>query len=164
MRRILSVVTLFTLVVVAIGATAQQPTQISPKLREVIDQMKVYAAGKPGLSNRIPQGSFYYKWIQNPPPGYEKAYFKFAELTKGEKFLTLSLSRRTPAGVELVMLNDKDMNGAVEDAYKATGRTLTDADRAINTSPDKLKIPVTPEMQSTWNAMLDELKWELHSN
>ena len=164
MRRILSIVTAFTLLAVAMGATAQQPTQISPKLREVIDQMKIYAAGKPGLSNRIPQGSFYYKWIQSPPPGYEKAYFKFAELNKGEKFLTLSLSRKTSAGVELVMLNDKDMNGTVEDAYKATGRTLTDADRAINASPDKLKIPVTPEMVAHWNAMLDELKWELKSN
>ena len=62
------------------------------------------------------------------------------------------------------MLNDKDMNGTVEDAYKATGRTLTDADKAITTSPDKLKIPVTPEMVANWNAMLDELKWELKSN
>lgn len=163
MRRILSIVTGFTLVAAALAATAQ-PTQVSPKLKDVIDQMKAYAATKPGLSSKIPQGSFYYKWIQNPPPEYEKAYFKFAELNKGEKFLTLSLSRRTSAGVELVMLNDKDMNGNVEEAYKATGRNLTDADRAINTSPDKLRVAVTPEMQTTWHAMLDELKWELKSN
>lgn len=165
MRRILSIAAIVTLAAVAPGATAQQqPTQISPKLKDVVDQMKAHASSKPGLLTRIPQGSFYYKWIQSPPPEYDKAFFKYADLTKGEKFLTLSLSRKTPAGVELLMLNDKDMNGAVEDAYKATGRTLAEADKAINTSPEKLKVAVTPEMQTTWNAMIEEIKWELKSN
>jgi len=165
MRRILSIVTVFTLSAVALAATAQQQaTEISPKLKEVIGQMKAYVATKPGLSSRIPQGTFYYKWLQSPPPDFEKAYFKFAELNVGKKFLTLSLIRKTSAGVELIILNDMDMNGNVEEAYKATGRTLADADRAITISSDKLKIPVTPEMIANWNAMLDELKWELKSN
>jgi hypothetical protein len=165
MRRILSIVTVFTLIAVALAATAQQQaTEISPKLKEVVGQMKAYAATKPGLSSKIPQGTFYFKWLQSPPPDFDKAYFKFAELNVGKKFLTLSLIRKTSAGVELIILNDIDMNGSIEEAYKATGRTLQDADRAITTSSDKLKIPVTPEMIANWNAMLDELKWELKSN
>ncbi len=164
MRRILSVVTVFTLVALALGATAQQPTQVSPKLREVLDQMKAYASSKPGLVNKIPQGTFYFKWLQSPPPGYEKAFFQYTDLNVGKKFLYLKLGRKTPAGLELLVLTDIDLYGIVGEAYKATGRTLADADRAINASPQKLKIPVTPEMQATWNAMIDELKWELKSN
>lgn len=165
MRRILSIVTVFTLIAVAMGATAQQqPTQVSPKLREVVDQMKAYAAAKPSMISKIPQGTFYFKWLQSPPPDFDKAFFKLAELNVGKKFLTLSLIRKTSAGVELLILSDNDMNGSVEDAYKATGRTLADADRAITTSSDKLKIQLTPEMIANWNAMLDELKWELKSN
>ncbi len=165
MRRILSIVAVFTLLAVALAATAQQQaSEISPKLKEVVGQMKAYAATKAGLSSRIPQGTFYYKWLQSPPPDFEKAYFKFAELNVGKRFLTLSLIRKTSAGVELIILNDNDMNGSIEEAYKTTGRTLADADRAITTSSDKLKIPVTPEMIANWNAMLDELKWELKSN
>lgn len=165
MRRILSIVTVFTLIAVALGAAAQQQTTpVSPKLKEVLDQMKAYAAGKPGMSSKIPQGTFYFKWLQSPPPDFEKAYFKLGELNVGKKFLTLNLIRKTSAGVELIILNDNDMNGTVEEAYKATGRTLADADRAITTSSDKLKIPVTPEMITNWTAMIDELKWELKSN
>jgi len=165
MRRIFSIATVFTLIAVAMGATAQQqPTQVSPKLREVVDQMKAYAAAKPSMISKIPQGTFYFKWLQSPPPDFDKAYFKFAELNVGKKFLTLSLIRKTSAGVELIILNDNDMNGSIEEAYKATGRTLADADRAITTSSDKLKIPVTPEMIANWTAMLEQLKWELKSN
>ncbi len=164
MRRILSTLSVFTLVAVALGAVAQQTPQVSPKLKEVADQMKAYAAGKPGMSSRIPQGSFYFKWLQSPPPDFDKAYFKLGELNVGKKFLTLNLIRKTSAGVELMILNDNDMNGTVEEAYKATGRTLSDADRAITTSSEKLKVPVTQEMISNWNAMVDELKWELKSN
>ncbi len=161
MRRTLAIATAFTLFAVAFAATAQQPGPISPKIKDVVDQMKAYAASKPGLSSKIPQGTFYFKWIQSPPPDFEKAYFKLGELNVGKKFLTLNLIRKTSAGVELVILNDIDMNGNVEEAYKATGRSLADADRAITVSSDKLKVAVTPEMQATWNAMIDELKWEL---
>lgn len=165
MHRILSIVTVITLLAVAPAAAAQQPgPEISPKLKEVVGQMKAYAATRPSLTSRIPQGTFYYKWLQSPPPDFEKAFFKFAELNVGKKFLTLNLIRKTPAGVELIILNDIDMNGNVEEVYKATGRTLADADRAITTSSDKLKIPLTQEMIANWNAMLDELKWELKSN
>jgi len=163
MRRILStVVAVGTLA--ALTAAAQQATQVSPKLKDAIDHMKAYAATKQGLISRTPQGTFYFKWIQSPPPDFEKAYFKLGELNVGKKFLTLNLIRKTAAGVELIILNDLDMNSNVEEAYKATGRTLADADRAISTSSEKLKVAVTPEMQSTWAAMLDELKWELKSN
>lgn len=163
MRRILSTVIPVGVLAVALTAAAQQ-TQISPKLKSAIDHMKEYAASKQGLVSRTPQGTFYFKWIQSPPPDFEKAYFKLGELNVGKKFLTLNLIRKTAAGVELVILNDLDMNSNVEEAYKATGRTLADADRAISTSSEKLKVPVTPEMQATWAAMLDELKWELKAN
>jgi len=165
MRRILSIVTVFTLIAAALGAAAQQtPTQVTPKLKDVLDQMKAYAASRPGMTSKIPQGTFYFKWLQAPPPDFEKAYFKFGELNVGKKFLSLNLIRKTSAGVELVILNDNDMNGSVEEAYKATGRTLADADRAITTSSEKLKVPVTPDMITNWNAMVEELRWELKSN
>lgn len=164
MRRILATVITICVLAVALVATAQQPPQVSPKLKDVIDHMKEYAATRQGLVSKTPQGTFYFKWIQSPPPDYEKAFFKVGELNVGKKFISLNLIRKTSTGVELIILNDMDMNANVEEAYKATGRTLADADRAISTSADKLKVPVTPDMQSTWAAMLDELKWELKAN
>ena len=165
MRRILSIVTVFTLIAAALGAAAQQtPTQVTPKLKDVLDQMKAYAASRPGMTSKIPQGTFYFKWLQAPPPDFEKAYFKFGELNVGKKFLCLKLLRKTPGGDEVTVLNDNNMSSTVEEAYRATGRTYADADRAIQTSQDKLKIAITPEMNATWAAMLEELKWELRSN
>jgi hypothetical protein len=164
MRRILATVITICVLAVALVATAQQAPQVSPKLKDVIDHMKEYAATRQGLVSKTPQGTFYFKWIQSPPPDYEKAFFKVGELNVGKKFISLNLIRKTSAGVELIILNDMDMNASVEEAYKATGRTLADADKAISTSSEKLKVPVTPEMQATWAAMLDELKWELKAN
>jgi hypothetical protein len=165
MRRFLGAAFVIPLLALGLVMSAQQQAQqVSPKLKGIIDSMKENAATKQGLVSRTPQGTFYFKWIQNPPPGFEKAFFQLGELNKGTRFLSLKLVRRTSAGVELIVLNDTDMNSIPEDAYKATGRTLQDADRAISTSSDKLKIPVTPEMVSHWTAMLDELKWELKAN
>jgi hypothetical protein len=161
MRRIPGAVIVISALAFSLLASAQQPPQISPKLKGVVESMKAYAGSKPGLVSRIPQGTFYFKWIQSPPAEFEKAYFKLGELNKGTKFLSLNLIRRTPAGVELVVLNDIDMNSNIEEAYRATGRTLQDADRAIAMSSEKLKIPVTPAFIDYWNAMIDELKWEL---
>jgi len=149
---------------VALAASAQQPQQVAPKLKDVVEHMKQYATSHQGLTSRTPQGVFYFKWIHNPPQGYEKAYFKLGELNKGMRFLTLNLIRKTSSGVELVILNDLDMNSSPEEAYKATGRTLGDADRAIATSSDKLKTAVTPELLTIWAAMLDEMKWELKAD
>lgn len=164
MRRNARTLLVAPLLAVSLAASAQVAQEVSPKLKGVIDSMKQYAASKQGLISRTPQGTFYFKWIQNPPQGFEKAFFKLGELNKGIRFLSLNLIRRTPAGVELMILNDSDMNSNPNEAYKATGRTLSDADRAISTSAAKLKIPVTPEMLSHWAAMIDELKWELKAN
>jgi len=164
MRRILTTVITVSILAAALVATAQQAPQVSPKLKEVVERMKAYASANPKFVNRTPQGAFYFKWIQTPPPEYQKAFFQLGELNVGKKFLSLKLVRQTSAGVELLVLNDNDMNGNIREAYRATGRTLSDADRAITTSSDKLKVPVTPEMMANWSAMLDELKWELKAN
>lgn len=164
MRRNVRTLLVAPLLAVSLAASAQVAQQVSPKLKGVVDSMKEYAASKQGLVSRTPQGTFYFKWIQNPPPGFEKAFFQLGELNKGTRFLSLKLVRRTSAGVELIVLNDTDMNSSPEEAYKATGRTLQDADRAISTSSEKLKTTLTPEMLSHWAAMLDELKWELKAN
>lgn len=148
----------------AFAASAQQPPQVSPKLKDVVEHMKTYAASRPGLVSRTAQGTSTFKWIGNPPQGYEKAFFQLIELNVGKKFLSLKLVRKTAAGVELLVLNDNDMNGSVEEAFRATGRTLQDADAAVRTSSDKLKTAVTPEMTTIWGAMLDELKWELKAD
>jgi hypothetical protein len=161
MSRIRKTVVVVSALTFSLLASAQQSPQTSPKLRGVVESMKAYAGSKQGLMTRTPQGTFYFKWIQSPPPEFEKAYFKLGELNKGTRFLSLNLIRKTSAGVELVVLNDVDMNANIEEAYKATGRTLQDADRAIMMSSDKLKISVTAEMINHWVAMLDELKWEL---
>ncbi|HUM03601.1 MAG TPA: hypothetical protein VL084_15025 [Thermoanaerobaculia bacterium] len=164
MRRILTTFITVSILGGALVAAAQQAPQISPKLKEVVDRMKAYATANPKFVNRTAQGAFYFKWIQSPPPEYQKAFFQLGELNVGKRFLSLKLIRQTSAGVELLVLNDSDMNGSIEEAYKATGRTLADADRAMTTSSDKLKIPVTPEMTASWSAMLDELKWELKAD
>lgn len=164
MRRNVRTLLVAPVLAVSLATSAQVAQEVSPKLKGVVESMKAYAASNRGLVNRTPQGTFYFKWIQNPPPGYEKAFFQLGELNKGTRFLSLKLVRKTSAGVELTVLNDLDMNSSPEDAYKATGRTLSDADRAISTSAAKLKIEVTPEMRSQWAAMLDELKWELKAN
>ncbi len=161
MRRISGAVVVLAALSLTFALSAQQTPQISPKLKDVVDHMKQYAASHQGLVSRTASGASYFKWIQNPPPDYEKAYFQLIELNIGKKFLSLKLVRKTSAGTELTVLNDNDMNAGVEEAYRATGRTLADADRAIQTSQDKLKTTLTPEMRSTWDAMLDELKWEL---
>jgi hypothetical protein len=161
MRRTIVVLSAFTLAVGLI-ASAQQPQTVSPKLRGVLDSMKAYAESKHNV-NRTPQGTFYFKWLMSPPPEFEKAYFKLGELNKGTKFLSLQLIRKTPAGVELIVLNDVDMNNAVEDAYKATGKTYQEADRNIGVAPDKMKVAVTPEMAQHWAAMIEELRWELRA-
>ncbi len=161
MRRIPGAVVILATLFLTFALSAQQPPQISPKLKDIVDHMKQYAATHQGLTSRSPQGTSYFKWIQNPPPNYDKAYFQLIELNIGKKFLSLKLVRKTAGGTELTVLNDSDMDADVEDAYRATGRTLADADRAIQTSQDKLKTPVTPEMKSNWEAMLEEVKWEL---
>ena len=159
MRRCGGAILITLAVSCALVASAQQ--QVSPKLKDVVDRMKAYAASNPKFVNRTPQGAFYFKWIQNPPAEYQKAFFQLGELNIGKKFLSLKLVRPTSAGVELLVLNDNNMDGSPEEAFKATGRTLQDADHAMTTSSDKLKIAVTPEMVTYWTAMLDELKWEL---
>jgi len=164
MRRILALAAALSVLALTGSAGAQQPTQVSPKLKDTLDHMKEYAATKQGLISRTPQGTVYYKWIQSPPPGFEKAYFQLIELNVGKKFLCLKLLRKTPGGDEVTVLNDNNMSSTVEEAYRATGRTYADADRAIQISQDKLKIAITPEMNATWAAMLEELKWELRSN
>jgi len=158
MRRILS--TIITLCILAVPLTAAAQ-QASPKLTDTIEHMKSYAAAKQGLVSRTAQGTTYYKWIQSPPPGVEKAFFQLIEMNTGRKFLCLKLLRKTAAGSEVTVLNDNNLSSTVEEAFRATGRTYADADRAIQTSQDKVRVPVTPEMHATWAAMLDELKWEL---
>ncbi len=160
MRRTAVVVLSAIALAVGLIAPAQQPQTVSPKLRGVLDSMKAYAETKNNV-NRTPQGNFYFKWLMSPPPEFEKAYFKLGELNKGTKFLSLALLKKTPGGVELIVLNDVDMNNAVEEAYKATGKNLQEADKAIGVAPDKTKVTVTPEMAHYWTAMIDELKWEL---
>jgi len=41
------------------------------------------------------------------------------------------------------------MNNAVEDAYKATGKTYQEADRVIGSAPDKSKSPSRRRWPST---------------
>ena len=161
MRRILS--TIITLCILAVPLTAAAQ-QASPKLTDTIEHMKSYAATKQGLVSRTAQGTTYYKWIQSPPPGVEKAFFQLIEMNTGRKFLCLKLLRKTAAGSEVTVLNDNNLSSTVEEAFRATGRTYADADRAIQTSQDKVRVPVTPEMHATWAAMLDELKWELKAD
>jgi len=158
-RTAIVVLSAFTLAV-GLPAFAQQPQTVSPKLRSVLDSMKAYAESRNNVT-RTPQGSFYFKWLMSPPPGFERAYFKLGELNKGTKFLSLALVKKTSGGVELIVLNDVDMNGGVEEAYRANGRNLQEADRAIGMAPDKSKVGVTSEMSHDWTAMIDELKWEL---
>ncbi len=160
MRRTAVVVLCAVALAVGLYASAQQPQTVSPKLRGVLDSMKAYAETKNNV-NRTPQGNFYFKWLMSPPPEFEKAYFKLGELSKGTKFLSLALIKKTPGGVELIVLNDVDMNNAVEEAYKATGKNLQDADKAIAMSTDKTKVAVTAEMVQYWGDMVEELKWEL---
>jgi hypothetical protein len=160
MRRTAVVVLSAVTLAVGLLASAQQPQTVSPKLRGVLDSMKAYAETKSNV-NRTPQGNFYFKWLMSPPPEFEKAYFKLGELSKGTKFLSLALLRKTPGGVELIVLNDVDMDNAVEEAYKSTGKNLQEADKAIAVNTDKTKVPVSPEMAQYWAAMIDELKWEL---
>lgn len=160
MRRTAVVVLSAIALAVGLFASAQQPQTVSPKLRGVLDSMKAYAESKNNV-NRTPQGNFYFKWLMSPPPEFERAYFKLGELSKGTKFLSLALLKKTPGGVELIVLNDVDMNNAVEEAYKSTGKNLQEADKAIATATDKTKVAVTPEMAHYWTAMIDELKWEL---
>jgi hypothetical protein len=138
--------------------------EISPKLKGVVDSMKRYAESHHGLMSRSSQGTSYFKWIQNPPQGYEKAFFQLTELNLGKKFLSLKLVRKTAGGVELTVLTDNDANGDLQEAFKATGRSLADADRTFTSSQNKLKTAVTPEMHKNWAAMLDELKWELKAD
>ena len=161
MRRILS--TIITLCILAVPLTAAAQ-QASPKLTDTIEHMKSYAATKQGLVSRTAQGTTYYKWIQSPPPGVEKAFFQLIEMNTGRRFLCLKLLRKTAAGSEVTVLNDNNLSSTVEEAFRATGRTYADADRAIQTSQDKVKVSVTPEMHATWAAMLDELKWELKAD
>jgi hypothetical protein len=152
------------LLALLLAPTAQLAQEVSPKLKGVVDSMKRYAESHHGLVSRSSQATSYFKWIQNPPPGYEKAFFQLIELNLGKRFLSLKLILRTAGGVELTVLNDSDMSSVPNQAYRATGRSLSDADRAIQTSQDKLKTAVTPEMQKNWAAMLDELKWELKAD
>ncbi len=161
MRRHLGTVLIGLITCVALAAFAQQP---APKLKDVVEHMKQFATSHGGLVSRMPQGTSYFKWIQNPPPGYEKAFFQLIELNIGKRFLSLKLVRKTPSGVELTVLSDNDLNGNIEEAYRATGRSLADADRAIQTSQDKLKTAVTPELVSKWTEGLDELKFELKAD
>jgi len=161
MRRIANAVLCAIALVAGLLASAQQTQTVSPKLRGIVDSMKAYAESKPQYMNRTPQGNFYFKWLMSPPPGFDKAYFKLGELNKGTKFLSLQLIRKTPAGVELTVLNDIDMNNVVEEAFKATGKNLQEADKAIGMAADKTRLAVTPEMAQNWAVMIDELRWEL---
>jgi len=149
----------------AVGAVASAGAsgpEIPAKYRATVAAMKAHAQATPGLVTRIPQGLIYFKWLQFVPPEYEKAYFKLGEIDKG-CFLALQLVRRGGAGVELLILCDQaPMNGIVEEAFRGSGRTLQEADRAINSNLTAAKVAVTPAMQQTFTTMLDELRFELN--
>jgi hypothetical protein len=137
-----------------------QAEELSPKARSLVASFKSAAEGKNQV-NRTQQGSFYFKWLQGPPVGWDKSYFKLGELVKGTHFLSLQLIRNTPQGVEMLVLNDAQLDLAVEEAFRGTGKTLADADKNIAYNTDKAKVPVTPEMASWFASMLDQLRWEL---
>jgi hypothetical protein len=134
--------------------------EMNARQKAMIQNMKSYAESKPGMVNRIQQGSFYFKWLQAAPPNWERAYFKLGELDKG-KFLSLQLTRKTPAGVELMIITDKDLSFVPVDAYRGFGKTMAEADKNISGSMEKSKIPITPELTNDYTMMIEELRVEL---
>ncbi len=143
-----------------IGAAAGQGQELNSQQKALLDSMKAFAQSKNNVQ-KTAQGTFYFKWLSSLPPDYEKAYFKLAELPNGSKMLFLSLLKKTGSGYELTTLVDKDANWTVDDAYKATGKTLAEADNNISKAPDKTKISITPEMHATYKAMLEQLKYDV---
>jgi hypothetical protein len=151
----------FAALSLAFGLSLPAPAEeLSPKTRNLVASFKSAAEGKNQV-NRTQQGSFYFKWLQSPPAEWDKAYFKLGELVKGARFLSLQLIRNTPQGVEMLVLNDAQLDLAVEEAFRGTGKTLADADKNIAYNTEKAKVPVTPEMANWFAAMLDELRWDL---
>jgi hypothetical protein len=145
------------------GARPGVAEDLNPKQRSLVQSLKSYAESKPGMVNRIQQGSFYFKWLQSPPQGWDKAYFKLGETDKGSRFLSLQLIRKAAGGsIELVIVNDRDLNFLPEEAFRGSGRTLSDADRAIAGGLEKSKIPLTAELTNDFAVALDQLRWELN--
>lgn len=150
--------TVLTLTLASPTGAAQE---LNSKQRAIVQSLKSYAESKPGMVNRIQQGSFYFKWLQAAPPGWDKAYFKLGETDKG-KFLSLQLIKKVPQGVELVVLNDRDLNFAPEEAFRGAGRTLSDADKAIAAAGlEKSKVALSPELTTDFASALEQLRWEL---
>lgn len=146
----------------ALGAVlfAAEPQTLSPRMKLTVAALKS-AAEEKGSVTRIPQGAFYFKWLSSPPPEWDKAYFKLGELSKGTRFLSLQLVKKGSGGLELLVLNDVEVNGAPEEAYRSTGKNLPDADKNLNANFERSKTPVTAEMIHLYKAMLDQLNWEL---
>ncbi|SRR5258706_6334092 len=134
--------------------------EMNAKQKAMLQAMKSNAESKQGMVNKIPQGTFYFKWLQAAPPSWERAYFKLGELDKG-KFLSLQLIRKTPAGTELLIITDKDLGLSPVEAYRGFGKTMAEADKAISGSMEKSKIPITPELTNDYAMMLEELRVEL---
>ena len=145
-----------------LGVRYGSAQELNPKQRALVQSLKSYAESKPGMVNRIPQGSFYFKWLQTPPEGWDKACFKLGEMAGGQKFLSLQLIKKTPTGVELVTVNDLELNFVPEEAYKGSGKTVAEADKSIVSSPQKAKIPLTPALTNDFAVSLDQLRWELN--
>jgi hypothetical protein len=157
--------TLFSLALSALaltfGARYGAAQEMTPKQRTIVQSLKSYAESKPGMVNRIQQGSFYFKWLQTPPEGWDKACFKLGEMAGGGRFLSLQLVKKTSTGVELVTVNDVELNFLPEEAYRGFGKTIAEADKAIVSGMQKAKIPLTPELTSDFVLALDQLRWEL---
>lgn len=143
-----------------LGAATARAQELSSQQKALLDAMKASAQSKSNVQ-KTAQGTFYFKWLSSPPPDYEKAYFKLAELPNGSKMLLLSLLKKTASGYELTTLVDKDANWTVDDAYKASGRSLADADKNISAAPDKTKTTVTADLHALYRAMLEQLKYDV---
>ena len=144
-----------------LGLAAPSAAQeLPPKLRTLVQELKGDAESKNQV-NRTQQGNFYFKWLQQAPEKWDKAYFKMGELSKGVRFLSLQLIRKTQQGVEMLVLNDQQFDLLVEEAYKGAGKSISDADKNIQYNTAKAKVPLTPEMSAWFSEMVEELKWEL---
>lgn len=150
-----------TLLLGLVGAATSQAQELNSQQKALLENLKAVAQSKNNVQ-KTPQGTFSFKWLTaTPGPEYEKAYFKLAELPNGSKMLFLSMLKKTAGGFELTTLVDKDANWTVDDAYRATGKTLADADKNISAAPDKTKISITPELHAAYKAMLEQLKYDL---
>lgn len=145
-----------------LGARYGAADELTPKQRAIVQSLKSYAESKPGMVNRLQQGTFYFKWLQTPPEGWDKACFKLGEMSGGQRFLSLQLVKKTSTGVELVTVNDLELNFLPEEAYRGVGKTIAEADKAIVSNTQKAKIPLSPELTNDFAQALDQLRWELN--